>query len=489
MISPSSVAITLCGAAGGEVTGSGYLVHTPRATVLVDFGFFQGRHDADTLNASIAPVDPARLDAVVLTHAHLDHIGRLPLLARAGYRGPIHATAATADLTAIMLEDAAKVAEQDAQRENRHRTERHAAAPEPPAVPLYTHDNVALLGPLMRPIRLNQRREIAPGVSVRFFEAGHILGSASIEMQIAGTERDQQSKVDGPSSITTILFSGDIGQRSAPILCDPITPAVQPRPDLIFLESTYGDRDHRSQADSVEEFREVLKTAVWDKRRILIPAFAVGRTQTVLYHIAAARREGVIPEIPVYLDSPLADRATSIYARHQDLYDQETGRLAEARVLEEQLSRLRVLKTVAESRALNDSWEPCIIIAGSGMCEGGRIVHHLRHSVWRRNVSVILTGYQAQGTLGRRLADRAREVFIFGDRVPVRAGIHTIGGFSAHAGQTQLIEWMMNVASDPRPKVALTHGEDPQRAALAAKLRARYGIEALRPAIGESLAI
>jgi metallo-beta-lactamase family protein len=424
----------------------------------------------------LGPVDPRALDAVVVTHAHLDHIGRLPILAAAGYRGPIFATAATAELSEIMLKDAARLQEQDAERENRHRQPGGARQHLPAVKPLYGTDEIALLGPLWRPLQLGQTREIAPGKSIRFFESGHILGSASVEMRI-----------DDHRSSITIVFSGDIGQRDSPILNDPVLPQ---RADLIVLESTYGDRDHRSRTESVREFQSILTKAAWEKRRVLVPALAVGRTQTILYHIAEAVREKVIPQFPTYLDSPLGAKATVLYAHHQELYDKETAQLARTKQLEQHLRNLRVLETSMQSKELNDSWEPCVIIAGSGMCDGGRIVHHLKHGLWRRNVSVILPGFMAQGTLGRRLADGAAKVYIFGDEIPVRAAIHTIGGFSAHAGQTELVNWLAKAMEQPaKPRVVLTHGEDPQREALAVKIRERYGVEALRPIPGDVISL
>ena len=489
-----AITITPCGAAG-EVTGSGYLVKTPRATVLVDFGFFQGRPGADIANLNLAPVEPSKLDAVVVTHAHLDHIGRLPMLAAAGYRKAIHATAATAELAEIMLEDAARIQEQDAERENRHRQPGGIRQDLPPVKPLYGRAEIALLPPLCRPMRLEERREIAPGITIRFFEAGHILGSASVEMTIApfasGSAGGPGANSAASGGPRTIIFSGDIGQRNSPILNDPVLPT---KADLIFLESTYGDRDHRSREATVDEFQAVLKNAVWEKRRVLIPAFAVGRTQAIMYHIAEAVREQIIPEFPVYLDSPLGLKATQVYVRHQELYDKETAHLARTKQLEKHLCNLRVLETSIQSRAMNESWEPCVIIAGSGMCDGGRIVHHLKHGLWRRNVSVILPGFMAQGTLGRRLADHAEKVYIFGDPVEVRATIHTIGGFSAHAGQTELVGWLEQVMQQAasvggKPRLVLTHGEDPQREALAVKIRERYGVEAMRPHLGDVITV
>ncbi len=466
----SGVSITLCGAAG-EVTGSAYLVKSPRATVLVDFGMFQGRPNVDEVNRSMGPIEPASIDAVVVTHAHLDHIGRLPLLAKRGYRGPIFATRATVDLAQIMLEDSARLQEQDAERENRHRKPGGIRQELPPVEALYQGEDIERLQPLFRPTRLEERREIAPGISVRFFEAGHILGSASVEMRIE-TAADVKPVI--------IVFSGDIGQRGSPILNDPIPPPIGA--DIVFVESTYGERDHRSREETLKEFHEVLKNAVWEKRRVLIPAFAVGRTQHIMYDIAQAVREQVIPDFPIYLDSPLGAKATAIYSRHHDLYDAEASQLVNSKQLANDMRNVRVLETAAQSKELNESWEPCVVVAGSGMCDGGRIVHHLKHALWRRNVSVVLTSFMARGTLGRRLAEGAEKVYIFGDDVIVRATIHTIGGFSAHAGQTELLKWLASAMNgESKPRVVLTHGEDRQREALAAKIRDRWNIEPLRP--------
>lgn len=454
-----SIRMTPWGAAG-EVTGSAYLVETPSARVLIDCGLFQGRDAAAARNADLGPIDPARLDAVVSTHAHLDHSGRLPLLVARGYRNRVHATPATADLARVLLEDGARLQEADRAADNR----RKRRAGEPEAVPLYGIDDVRRLGRLTKPLPYAERRRIAPGVMARFTDAGHILGSATVELVIDADGRE-----------TVVVFSGDIGPPGQPIIRDPVPPA---RADVVVMESTYGDRDHPPRADTVRELIDIVHTALERGHRVLVPAFAIGRVQTLLFHLAEAVREGKLGDVPVYLDSPMARRATQIYATHQDLYDEETKALIRQRQLRENLRNMHVIQTARESAALNGSDEPCVIIAGSGMCEGGRIVHHLKHNLWKEGVAVVLVGYMAAGTLGRALAEGARRVEIFGQPIAVRAAVHTLSGFSAHAGQRDLVAWLREVAPS-RPRVVLTHGEEGPRAALRDKLGETYGFETI----------
>jgi metallo-beta-lactamase family protein len=453
--------ITMCGAAG-EVTGSGYLVETEQARVLVDFGIFQGKGATDEKNRRLGPVDARQLDAVVLTHAHLDHSGRLPLLARHGYRRPIYATPATIDLADLLLLDSAHLAEADAERDSRRRGRRG----QPPVSPLYEVEDVETLRPRFTPILYVQTREIADGVDVRLVNAGHMLGSASIEM----TVRQGASR-------RTIVFSGDLGPRGLPFLRDP-TPLE--RADLVFLESTYGDRDHRPMNGTLREFRSILNEAYKARERVLIPAFAIGRSQQILFHIAELVREGSVPRFPIYLDSPMAIEATFLYRKHQELFDDEAGRLYSSRQLDRDLSALQYTRTAEESKALNNLRDAAVIIAGSGMCEGGRIVHHLRHNLSRSYANVVFVGYQAAGTLGERLVHGAKEVRIFGESHSVRAEIHTLGGFSGHAGQTELVGWAGHLMAT-KPRIVLTHGEDRQRAALREKLVAAYGVDVQLP--------
>lgn len=462
------VRLTPCGAAG-EVTGSGYLLETAAAAVLVDFGLFQGLGATAARNASPGPVDPDHLDAVIVTHAHLDHSGRLPLLAALGYRKRVFATPATADLARVLLEDGARLQDADLRADNR----RHRRAGEAEEAPLYGIGDVRRLARLIKSLPYGERRRIAPGITARFTDAGHILGSATVELTIEDGGRE-----------TVIVFSGDIGPPGQPIIRDPVPPV---RADAVVMESTYGDRDHPPRADTVREFIDLVRTALDRGQRVLVPAFAIGRVQTLLFHLAEAVREGRLQDAPVYLDSPMARRATQIYATHQDLYDDETSALIRQRSLRGDLQHMRVIQTARESAALNDSAEPCVIIAGSGMCEGGRIVHHLKHNLWKDGVVVLLVGYMAEGTLGRRLAEGAKRVEIFGEPVAVRAAVHTLSGFSAHAGQRDLVAWLRTIAS-PELRVILTHGEEGPRAALREKLRGTYGFDRIVcPARGEVL--
>jgi metallo-beta-lactamase family protein len=458
----SFLRITLYGAAG-EVTGSAYLVETPAARLLIDFGQFQGGRDAERKNRVPPGLDPRRLDAVVLTHAHLDHTGRLPLLVRAGYRGPIYATPATIDVTKLLLRDSAKIQENDAERINRKRQR----AGQPLITPLFNDEDVDRLERLLRPLPYGEPVEVAPSLRVRARESGHLLGSASLELIAERAGRT-----------ATLAFSGDVGPRGMPMLEDPDPPE---RADLVFLESTYGDRDHRPYDQTKAEFAELLRSAVAQRGKILIPAFAVGRTQQLLYELAELFRSGVVPPFPVYVDSPMATSATQIYLRHPELADDEATKLLDSRQLRHDLATLEFTESVDESRALNALEGPCMIIAGSGMCTGGRILHHLRQSLWRPETAVMIVGYQAHGTLGRQLAEGAPRVKIFGEPIIVRAKVATIGGFSAHAGQRELLEWLATLAQG-QPRVQLTHGEDDARAALAARIAERYGIRAELPA-------
>lgn len=457
--------VTLYGAAG-EVTGSAYHVQTSRASVMVDFGLFQGRDMAGDANQVPRKLDVKKLNAVILTHAHLDHTGRLPLLIKRGYSGPIFATPASIDITQLILEDSAKVQEQDIGRENRKR----ARIGKPPLEPLYTAAEVATTVAQLQTLPYNKPFEIAPGVSVRMFEAGHILGSASIEMTLedSGVKR-------------VIVFSGDIGPRNSPILRDA---ECLERANVVFLESTYGDRNHRSLEATVEEFRQLIKDAVAQHAKILVPTFAVGRAQSMLYHLAGMFEERIIPPFPVVLDSPMAVEATRLHTKHPELFDEEMAELAGEKEFIKNFKTLKYSLTADDSRALNDMPGPCLIMAGAGMCNAGRILHHLRHNLSLPGTVVIIVGYQAPGSLGRLLVEGAHEVRIFGDTFPVRAKAHSLGGFSAHAGQSELLEWFSCLAPK-RPRVVLTHGEERGREPLAALIENRFKIKPQLPLLGD----
>ena len=454
--------ITILGAAG-EVTGSGYLVQTARANVLIDFGMFQGRGAGDEKNREIDPVVPARLDAVVLTHAHLDHVGRLPLLV--GLACAVHATHASCALAELILRDSAKIQEGDAARENRWK-ERTGATPD--AVALYGTAEVDAIVSRMRGHDYEQWIEVADGITARFQDAGHILGSASVELRVTegGTTK-------------TVVFSGDVGQKCMPILRDPVP---CPPADLVFLESTYGDRDHRPADETFAELRAILEQSAWQKRKVLVPSFAVGRAQLLLHVLAEIARDGRSPVVPVYLDSPMAIRATEIYNKFPDDFDDESRGLARSGQARREFANVNLCVTPQQSRDLNESWDPSIVIAGSGMCDGGRILHHLRHNLWRRGVQVLLTSFMGDGSLGRKLVDGAKTVRIFREDVVVRADVRTVGGLSAHAGQGGLIEWFTGVSQKPAaPRVVLTHGEDRQRGVLAQALTGLGGCTVAQP--------
>ncbi|HLP07253.1 MAG TPA: MBL fold metallo-hydrolase [Opitutaceae bacterium] len=463
--------ITLLGAAG-EVTGSAYLVQTDRARVLVDFGMFQGRTLAGSTNTVPRQLAPAQVDAVVLTHAHLDHVGRLPLLAKRGYRGAVWSTPATLELARLILDDAARLQAQDAKRTNRHRER----AGQSPVEPLFDETDVAAIAGRFRALSYERAVEVAPGVEVQAFESGHTLGSASLVL-----------RADDAGARRTLVFSGDLGPRHAPILRD--AACIAERADLVFLESTYGDRDHRSLASTVKEFRELVAHAAERGGKILVPTFAVGRAQQILYHLSEMFEDGAVRPFPVYLDSPMAIEATRLYGRHPELFDEEAARRADRGRFLKHLETVRTTVSPQESQALNAAPGPCLIMAGAGMCNAGRIVHHLRHNLAHPGTVVLIVGYQSPESLGRRLLEGAREVTIFGDRIRVRATVRGLGGFSAHAGQTDLLDWLACLAPH-QPRVVLTHGEDEKgRGPLATKIAERFRLQAERPAYGDVLTL
>jgi metallo-beta-lactamase family protein len=454
---------TLLGAAG-EVTGSACLLETSRARLLVDFGMFQGGARVEAGNRIPDGLKPAELDAVLLTHAHLDHCGRLPLLVLHGFRGPIYSTAATKELAGLILRDSAKVQAADLRRENRKRERAGRELLDP----LYTAEDAINALDLFHEIAYQKKFLAAAGVEATFYEAGHMLGSASIHLQLAGKD---------------VVFSGDLGPQGLAIVRDRETPPVA---DVVFLESTYGDRDNRSPAGTLSEFEGIVADAIEKKKRILVPSFAVGRTQQILFHLEQLFAHGKLPEFPVYLDSPMAIEATEIFRRHPDLFDAETNNLGAASNLFRRRSYLHTCPKAADSMALNDVPGPCLIMAGAGMCTGGRILHHLKHGLWREDTSVIFVGYQARDSLGRRLVDGAREVRIFGGEIKVAASIHTLNGFSAHAGQTGLLEWLGQVASRGT-RVVLWHGEDRAREPLQKMIEQESGLKVHLPMQGDVL--
>jgi metallo-beta-lactamase family protein len=457
--------ITMIGAAGGEVTGSAYIVQTGSRRVLVDCGMFQGGKKSESLNRP--PIRPnSRLDAVLLTHGHLDHTGRLPLLAQLGYSGPVFATPATIDMTELIVRDSAKIQSQDAERQNR-RLEREG---KPPRQPLYEPADAEQILSQMKSVPYAKPVFVAEGIQATWAEAGHMLGSASIKLAV---EEDGRQK--------SVIFSGDLGPKGVPILRD-YEPFQQA--DMVFLESTYGDRDHRPFAETVEEFVLAVKEAVAAGGKILVPTFAVGRAQLLIGLLAWMFRRKRVAPFPIFLDSPMAIAATKIYGRHKELFDDDMNRFILEHPLRDDLITLKVTATANESKKINDYKGTCLILAGAGMCNAGRIVHHLKHSLWKEETHVLFVGYQGHGSLGRLIVDGHPLVKIHGDQIAVRAQIHTLGGFSAHAGQKDLLAWLGAIAP-AKPQVILTHGEDGPRNTLAQQVQKRFGLKALLPGLGE----
>lgn len=453
--------------AAGEVTGSCYIVRTDRASVMVDMGMHQGEKVADEHNRRLPPVDLSKIDAVVLTHAHLDHCGRLPLLIKAGYRGPIHCTAATAEVTAIILRDSAHIQEEDFAR-----LMRRVRGNEVRVEPLYRGEDVERTLPLLKKLDYNEVKTIAEGITIKLFDAGHILGAASVQM----TVDDGQRK-------TTVVFSGDIGQLDAPILRDPITPTPA---DVVLLESTYGDHDHRPLDETVVELLGILREAQATGSKVIIPAFAVGRAQDLIFHIGEFIRAGELKNFRVFLDSPMGSAVTDLYARYVDIYDERAKQILAQHMEPLNYPEFQCTQSVEDSKRLNNAKGAMAIISANGMCTGGRILHHLRHNLPDPNAHVVIVGYQGFGTLGRRLVDGVKEVSIFGQHLPVRAKIHTLGGFSAHAGQTGLVNWARPF-EQRKPRLFLTHGEDEPRKILHDRLQSELGLASEMPYYGNEV--
>jgi len=459
--------LTFCGATG-QVTGSCYLIETEHTRVLLECGLFQGPPEIDALNEKPFPFDPAGIHAVVLSHAHLDHSGRLPKLVRDGFRGAVYVTPPTLDLLGIMLKDAAYLQERDAEWNARHKNNRNHE-PEP----LYTVADAEKAITLCQAVDYAEPFAPAEGFNVTFHNAGHILGSSIVEMEITdkGTKR-------------RLVFSGDLGHGGSPLLPAPDRLA---QADALLLESTYGDRDHRPMADTLSEFEDILAKAAREGGNVLIPAFAVERTQEILFRLGELHHAGRLKQQMVFLDSPMAIAATEVYLKYQrDLPPETAAAIDRAGGAEKFLPVLRLTRTPEESMAINRV-RGAIIIAGSGMCTGGRIRHHLKYNLAREDTHIVIVGFQAQGTPGRALVDGAKSLRIFGQDFPVRAQIHTVGGFSAHAGQTELVAWAAGFKSHPR--CHLIHGEPDKAAALAGRLKERLGWNAHVPAAAQSVTI
>lgn len=461
--------LTFWGATKG-VTGSKYLLETERATILLECGLLQGSRKDESGNEKPFPFDVHKLDAVVLSHAHLDHSGQLPRLSADGYDGPVYTTNPTRELLDILLRDAAFLHHRDVEWENKRRRRAGKKAIEP----LYDIENVEDVLTQLEGFGYGSRRQVAEGVEVCFRDAGHILGSAIVELFI--TEAGVEKK---------LVFSGDLGNNEVALLRDP---EVVKQADVLLLESTYGDREHRSMDETLEQLEAIITEASKTGGNILIPSFAVGRTQEIIFRLGELYQRGMLKQQRIFLDSPMAIATTKVYSHFQNVYNTEdvnTIRQGAIGTLKTFLPVLRYSNTTEESMALNRIEAGAIFIAGSGMCNGGRIRHHLKHNVWRRDAHVIIIGYQAHGTPGRALVDGARTFNIAGEKIAVKASIHTLGGFSAHASQSQLMDWALQF-EEPRPRLHLVHGDADAKAALSNRFQ-NQSWAAKIPEYGESI--
>ena len=466
MTAPRGIEITFLGAAR-EVTGSCFRVAAAGGSFLVDCGMFQGGRDADDKNAAGLDFDVRSVDFVILTHAHIDHSGLLPRLAALGFAGPVYATPATIDLLGVMLPDSAHIQEMEAARARavppRHRAgdARERSGPgtrdERDVLPLYTVADAERSLELLKPVGYDTVFEPRKAIRFCFRDAGHILGSAIVELWI-----------DAPGGARKLVFSGDIGQPGRPVMDDP-TPI--PDADVVVVESTYANRMHKSLATTYDELAHVLATTL-PRGNVVIPAFAVGRTQEVLHVLADLVRRGRAPALTIFVDSPLATRATEITAKYAAVLDRESRDLARWLVANKDKVRVRFTETPQDSMAINNVTCGAVIVAASGMCEGGRIRHHLRHNLPRDECAIVFTGFQAAGTLGRQIVDGASRVRLFRDDVPVRASVHTIGGLSAHGDQGALLGWLSAFRAPPA-RAFVVHGEHETAEGFAGLIRER----------------
>lgn len=458
--------VCLYGAAK-TVTGSCYSIVTKNEKILVDCGLFQGGKDIEKMNYEDFPFDASKYDALVLTHAHLDHCGRIPKLVKYGFRGKIYATNATKELAFIILMDAAKIAAHDTEKEN----ERRAKEGLPKRKPLYNIEDVKIAMKLFKKVSYDVDFNVTKNIVARYYNAGHILGAASIRLEI---KDKNESKI--------LAFSGDLGNETSIIVQDkdPIKKA-----DYVFIESTYGDRLHEKIEDRNKEFLRIINETYKRGGKLLIPSFAVERAQELIFDIANFQQEGLMPKIKVYLDSPMAIKATNVFSDYPEYYNKFVKDSMKKRDNPFSFPNLIFTETVKESKLLNDTSEPCIIIAGSGMCNAGRIKHHIKNNIENPQTTLLFVGYQARGTLGYWIKKGEKVVKLLGGHFKVNAKIESIDGFSAHADYLELISWLKNYSPKPK-KVFICHGEEEQAEAFSKRVQ-KEGMKTYIPSMNEKL--
>ena len=453
-----------CFGAAQSVTGSNYLIENSQGRkILVDCGLFQGGKQMERRNWEDWGYDPAEIHTLILTHAHIDHSGRIPKLVKDGFRGSIITSPPTAELCQIMLLDSAHVQQMDAEWQSRKNRRQGKEEVEP----LYTMDDAETSLRYISPIERDRKIEIEPGIGIRLRNAGHVLGSSIVEVWMED---------DGDE--TKIVFSGDLGKQNQLIVKDPHEVVEA---DHLFIESTYGDRLHRTFEDTKAELLEAILYASSNNEKVIIPAFALERTQEILYLLGEFSRAGMLPSIPIYLDSPLAIKATEIFRRNKKYYDDEARAIVEQGFDPFDMPNLHLTLSTKESMAINEKEGAAIVISANGMCTAGRIKHHLKHNLWRPGASIIIVGFQAQGTTGRRIVDGAKTVKIFRENVAVRAKVYTIGGFSAHADRDDLLGWVSNFTEKSSPRVFVVHGEPTASDSLALAIREKFNLDVSVP--------
>lgn len=426
----------------GDVTGSRFLLEDNESKILIDCGLYQGRASR-AKNWEKFPVDPASIDTLLLTHAHLDHCGYLPKLVKEGFKGKIFCTEPTAEIVKITLLDSAKIQVEDAEHKKRRHEKEGRKGPYP-EVPLYTVADAESVFPLLETVSYKETVQVAPDITATFYDAGHVLGSAMIELKSNNNGKE-----------TKIIFSGDIGRWDKPLLCDP---TLFEKADYVLMETTYGDRLHEQKGPSVEKFQRIILETKNKNGNVVVPTFAIERAQELLFYLNSLSRENKIPNLPVFVDSPMAINVTEVFKNYSEYFDDETKELIKSGKSPFDFPSLKTTRGSSESRAINDTKGTSIIMAGSGMCTGGRIKYHLINNITRPGSTILFVGYQARGTLGREILERPQSVRIMGKIFPVKARIEKINGFSAHADKDELLKWVSGFKEIPK-KFFLVHGE------------------------------